>query len=93
MLVFLIQIRLPLFCSPPANTSLLLCVFSPIAVFCSALLFWFHMKDGGQYFLMNLRVHNLVSVEEPAANKGNSTAGKILPSLLVRLLPYKSQIT
>lgn len=42
---------------------------------------------------MSLRVHNLVSIEEPAANKGSSTAGQILPSLLVGFLPYKSQIT
>lgn len=42
---------------------------------------------------MNLRVRNLVSAEGPAANKGNSMAGKIVPSLLVGFLPYKSQIT
>lgn len=100
MLVFLIQIdQITLILSPACDASLLLCDFLQVVEFCSTLLFWFHMKDGanlpisGQYFLINLRVHNRVSVEEPAANKGNSMAGKIIPILLVAFLPYKSQIT
>lgn len=74
------------------------CFFAGSQILQYTVLFWFHVNYGpnlpklGQYFLMNLRVHHLVSVEKPAANKANNITGKIIPIHLVGFLPYKSQI-
>lgn len=47
MLVFLIQINhITLILFPSCDASLLLCDFLLVAEFCSALVFWFHMKGG-----------------------------------------------